>query len=201
MQLAHAIHRYRHIRYLIFTFRDELSFVYRLCLTLTFTCLTGLAAQIRIPLPFTPVPITGQVFVVLLSGIVLGGCYGGLSQMFYVVIGTIGLPWFSGWNGGLAAITGFTGGYIIGFIPAALMIGWLTDRYASTRRIHFQLLLMSVGVVIIYIFGAAQFAIVMNTGFLRTMKLAVFLFIPWDLMKAAVAAGISASILPKSDSA
>ena len=200
MQLTHAIHRYRRFTYLVFSLRDELSLVYRLCFTLAFTCLTGLAAQIRIPLPFTPVPITGQVFVVLLSGIVLGGCYGGLSQVFYVVIGTMGLPWFSGWNGGLAAITGVTGGYIIGFIPAALMIGWLTDRYAAVRRIHFQLLLMGIGVVIIYIFGAAQFALVMNTGLLRTMKLAVFLFIPWDMMKAAVAAGISASILPKSDS-
>ncbi len=104
-----------------------------------------------------------------------------------------------GWSCGLRAITGVTGGYTIGFIPAALIIGWLTDRYAAVRRIHFQLPLMGVGVVIIYIFGAAQFAIVMNTGFLRTMKLAVFFFIPWDLMKAAVAAGISASILPKPD--
>ncbi len=198
MQLTHAITRYRYMRYLIFKLRDELSLPYRLCLTFGFACLTGLAAQIRIPLPFTPVPITGQVLAVLLSGIALGGYYGGLSQMFYVGLGTMGLPWFTGWNGGFAAITGVTGGYIIGFIPAALMIGWLTDRYVSVRRFHFQLLLMAIGVVIIYIFGAAQFALVMNMGFLKTIKLAVLPFIPFDLMKAVMAASISANILPKS---
>jgi biotin transport system substrate-specific component len=198
MQLTHAIDRYRYARYLVFKWRDELCLLYKLGLALAFACLTGLAAQIRIPLPFTPVPITGQVLAVLLSGIVLGGCYGGLSQVFYAGLGTVGLPWFSGGNGGLAAITGITGGYIIGFVPAALAIGWLASRSASVRRLHFQLLLMAAGVSIIYIFGAAQFAIVMNTGFLKTMKMAVLPFIPVDLMKAIVAAGISASILPKS---
>ena len=198
MQAAQAIDRYRDKRYLIFKLRDELSIPYKLALALVFTCLTGLSAQIRIPLPFTPVPITGQVLVVLLSGIALGSYYGGLSQMFYVGLGTIGLPWFSAWSGGLSAISGVTGGYIIGFIPAALIIGWLSDRYVSARRFHFQLLLMSIGVIIIYACGAIQFAVVVNAGFLRAMKLAVFPFIPFDLMKAAVAAGISASILPKS---
>jgi len=200
MQLTQAMDRYKYARYLIFKWRDELSLSHKLGLALTFACLTGLAAQIRIPLPFTPVPITGQVLAVLLSGIILGGCYGGLSQIFYVGLGTVGLPWFSGWNGGLVAIVGITGGYIIGFLPAAFMIGWLTDRYVSARRFHFQLLLMTVGVSIIYTFGAAQFAIVMNTGFLKTMELAVFPFIPFDLMKAVVAAGVSISILPKNDS-
>ena len=193
MQLTHAINRY-------FTSRDQLSLVLRLSLTLAFTLLTGFAAQIRIPLPFTPVPITGQVFAALLSGIVLGGCYGGLSQALYVLIGAMGAPWFSGWGSGMAIISGVTGGYIIGFIPAALMIGWLTDRHIFARKFHFQLLLMGAGVIIIYIFGAVQFAIVMNAGFLRVMKLAVLPFIPFDLMKAAVAAGISASIFSKSDS-
>lgn len=199
MQLTHTMDRYRHTRYLVFKLRDELSLPYKLALAFTFACITGISAQVRIPLPFTPVPITGQVLVVLMSGIALGGYYGGLSQIFYVGFGAIGLPWFSGWNGGLAAISSVTGGYIIGFIPAALVIGWLTTRHVSARRFHFQLLLMAAGVSIIYIFGAAQLAVVMNTGFLKTMKLAVFPFIPFDLLKAVVAAGIAASILPKSD--
>jgi biotin transport system substrate-specific component len=203
MQLTHAMDRYRYARYLIFKWRDELSLLHRLGLAFAFSCLTGLAAQIRIPLSFTPVPITAQVLVVLLSGIILGGYYGGLSQIFYVGLGTVGIPWFSGWNGGLAAITGVTGGYIIGFVPAALIIGWLTDRYTAVRRFHivflylFQLLLMTVAMSIIYIFGATQLAIVMNTGFLKTMRLAVFPFILVDLAKAVVAAGVSTSILPK----
>jgi len=199
MQLTHTIDRYRHTKYLAFKLRDELSLPYKLALTFTFACMTGLSAQVRIPLPFTPVPITGQILVVLLSGIALGGYYGGLSQIFYAGFGAIGLPWFNGWNGGLTVITGVTGGYIIGFIPAALLVGWLTTRHVSVRRFHFQLLLMAAGVLIIYIFGAAQFAVVMNAGFLKAMKLAVFPFIPLDLLKAAVAAGIAASVLPKSD--
>jgi len=197
MQLTQVMNRYRYAGHLLFKWRDELSLSRRLGLALTFACLTGLMAQVRIPLPFTPVPVTGQVLAALLSGIVLGGCYGGLSQLFYLGFGTMGLPWFAGWNGGLAVITGVTGGYIMGLIPAALLIGWLTDRYSYVRRFHFQLLLMVAGVVIIYTFGAVQFAIVMNTSLLKTMTLAVLPFIPVDLMKAAVAASISASILPK----
>lgn len=198
MQLTHAIDKYRHTRHLIFTFRDELSLIYKLLLTLSFACVTGLAAQVRIPLPFTPVPVTGQVLVVLMSGIALGSYYGALSQVFYIGIGAMGLPWFNGWTGGLAVVTGVTGGYLFGFVLAALMIGWLTDKYISARRFYFQLLLMAVGVAIIYVLGAIQFALVMNTGFMRTLQLAALPFIPFDFMKAALAAGISASILPKS---
>lgn len=197
MQSIYVVDRYRYARYLIFKWRDALPLSHRLGFALTFACLTGLAAQIRIPLPFTPVPVTGQVLTVLLSGIALGSWYGGLSQILYMGFGTMGLPWFSGWNGGLAVITGVTGGYVIGFVPAALMIGWLTNRYTFARRFHLQLLLMATGVSIIYLFGAVQFAAVMNMGFLKTMKLAVFPFIGADLMKAAVAAAISTSILPK----
>lgn len=193
MQLTQAMNRYRHTRYLVFKRRDELCLSHKLGLA----CLTGLAAQIRIPLPFTPIPVTGQVLAALLSGVILSGCYGGLSQIFYLGFGVMGLSWFTGWNGGLAVITGVTGGYIIGFIPAALMIGWFTNKYTFARRFHSQLLLMLAGVAIIYISGAVQFAIVMNVGFSNVMKLAVLPFIPVDLIKAAAAAGISASILPK----
>jgi biotin transport system substrate-specific component len=197
MQFVQSIERYRNIGNIFFRWRDALSVSHRLEFALAFACLTGLAAQIRIPLPFTPVPVTGQVLAVLLSGIVLGSVYGGLSQIFYLVFGTIGLPWFSGGNGGLAVITGVTGGYIIGFIPAALVIGWLTDRYNIARKFHFQMLLMAAGVGIIYTLGAIQFALVMNTGFLNTIKLGILPFIPVDLIKAVLAAGLSASILPK----
>jgi len=199
MQSSQVISRYRNIRHAVFKSRDELSILYKLALAFSFACLTGLAAQVRIPLPFTPVPLTGQVLAVLLSGIALGGYYGGLSQIFYVGFGVMGIPWFSGGGSGLSAITGVTGGYVIGFIPAALIIGWLTSKYISARRFHFQLLLMAVGVCIIYVFGAVQFSIVMRTGFLNTMRMAVFFFIPIDLIKAVIAAGIAASILPKSE--
>jgi len=181
------------------TFRwiEELTIPYKLALALGFACLTGIMAQIRIPLPFTPVPLTGQVFAVLLSAVFLGGLYGGLSQTLYIVFGAIGIPWFSGGNVGLAYIAGVTGGYLIGFIPAALLVGWFTSKFVFMRKFHFQLLLMMAGVITLYIFGATQVAVVMRTGFIDTMKLAVIPFIAVDLMKAAIVACISASILPK----
>jgi biotin transport system substrate-specific component len=181
------------------TFRwiDELTVPYKLALAFSFACLTGIMAQIRIPLPFTPVPLTGQVFAVLFSAVFLGGLYGGLSQILYLVFGAIGVPWFSGGIGGMAYIAGITGGYLIGFIPAVLLVGWFTSRFVSMRKFHFQLLLMMIGVVTIYIFGATQIAVVMHTGFIDTIKLAVLPFIAVDLMKSAIVACISASILPK----
>jgi biotin transport system substrate-specific component len=197
MQLTQAIDKYKVAKHFVFNWRDELSISYRIGLSLVFACITGLSAQIRIPLPFTPVPATGQVFAVLLSGIILGGYYGGLSQIFYVMLGIMGLPWFTGWNGGLGIITGVTGGYIIGFIPAALIIGWLTDRYIHFRRFYHQLLIMGFGVGIIYIFGAIQFSMVMNTGFFQTIKMAILPFIAVDLIKGVLASGVSTGVLPK----
>lgn len=197
MQLNDVINKYKYSGHIIFDWLDGLSLLGRLGLAFVFACLTGLMAQIRIPLPFTPVPVTGQVLAVLLSGIFLGGYFGCLSQIFYLSLGTLGLPWFTSANG----LMGITGGYLIGFVPASFMIGWLTRKFNFIRRFHFQLLLMFIGVIIIYVFGSVQFALLMKTSFAQTMKLAVFPFIPADLMKAAIAACISASLIPKKTNA
>ncbi|MGQ9607839.1 MAG: biotin transporter BioY [bacterium] len=193
MQLNSVINKYRYSGYLLFNWLDDLSLLNKLGLSFGFACLTGLMAQIKIALPFTPVPVTGQVLAVLLSGIFLGKYFGCLSQIFYLSLGTFGLPWFSSPTSGLL---GITGGYLIGFVPASFIIGWLTKRFNFIRRFHFQLLLMFAGVAIIYFFGAVQFALLMKTSFAQTMKLVVFPFIPVDLIKAAIAACISASLLP-----
>jgi biotin transport system substrate-specific component len=186
-----------HVGSVTYRWIEELTVPYKLSLAFGFACLTGIMAQIRIPLPFTPVPLTGQVFAVLLSAVLLGGYYGGFSQIFYIVFGAIGVPWFSGGIGGLAYVAGITGGYLIGFVPAALLVGWFTSRYISMRKFHSQLLLMMAGVVTIYIFGAAQIMIIMHTGIIDTVRLAVLPFIAVDLMKSAIVAYISASVLPK----
>ncbi len=194
MQLNNVISKYRYSGYILFNWLDELSLPVKLCLAFGFACLTGIMAQIKIVLPFTPVPVTGQVLAVLLSGIFLGGYFGCLSQIFYLSLGTLGLPWFSS---SISGLMGITGGYLIGFVPASFVIGWLTRKFNFIRRFHFQLLLMFTGVIIIYVFGAIQFAFLMKTNFGQTMKLAVFPFIPADLMKAAIAACISASLIPR----
>lgn len=188
---------YRRIFDNVFKWIEERTIWHKIALSMGFAVLTGIMAQIRIPLPFTPVPITGQVFAVLLSAIFLGGYFGALSQLFYVIIGIAIVPWFSGGLGGFAVIKGLTGGYLIGFIPSALFIGLLTNRYVVFRKFHFQVMLMMIGVLIIYVFGSAQVAFLMRLGVSDTIRIAVIPFIAVDLMKAIIVACISTSVLPK----
>ncbi|MDO5811287.1 MAG: biotin transporter BioY, partial [Methanobrevibacter sp.] len=91
-------------------------------------------AQIIIPLPWTPVPITAQTFAVLCSGLFLGKKYGCLSQIFYVILGVAFIPWFGGMTGGLEILLGSTGGFLIGFIIASYFIGYITEKYANARN-------------------------------------------------------------------
>ncbi len=184
-------------RHQAFEWRHELSVAKKLVLAMGLACFTGLCAQIRIPLPFTPVPITGQVFAVLLSGALMGRSYGAVSQFFYVGLGAAGMPWFAGGSGGLPGLLGFTGGYLIGFIPAAALVGWFTDRHIHLRNIFGQALLMMSAVAVIYLFGAVQFAIVMRSGLWSTLTGAVLPFIPVDLAKALAVAAVTATLLPK----
>src|SRR6185503_6906981 len=97
---------------------------------------TALAAQLAIPLPWSPVPITGQTFAVLLSGAVLGARRAFLAQVLYLAEGAIGLPVFAGGALGVAKLLGPTGGYLIAFPFAAALTGWLAqrgwDRHVST---------------------------------------------------------------------
>lgn len=187
--------RWRTTRFELFKWRYELGLARKLALCLGMACVTGLAAQIRIPLAFTPVPITGQVFAVLLSGVVLGQHFGALSQIVYVGIGSAGLPWFAGGGGGLPF--GPSGGYLLGFVPAAALVGHLTDTRIWLRGIWGQTLLMMAAVAIIYVCGAIQFALVMRTGLHATFQLAVLPFIPVDLAKALAVAGLAATVTPK----
>lgn len=195
--------RYTEIRYNLYRSFYEAGFAYKLLLALFFAGLTGIGAQIKIYLPFTPVPITGQVFFVLLAGVFLGR-HAGLSQGLYVALGAAGMPWFAPKagmpafsNGGLAVLTGVTGGYLIGFIVAAAAIGYFIERYVSSRRVTFQLCLLLFGVAIIYALGALQLSLLLGTGFQKTMLLAVLPFIPGDIIKAVAVLAVASAVLPK----
>jgi len=180
-----------HGKMIYYQWLDRLAWTQRTGLALLMAAVMGLAAQIRIPLPFTPVPLTGQVMVVLLSGVVLRSFYGGLSMAFYFLLGFAGIPWFTDWTGG--SLLGPTTGYLIGFIPAAFFIG---RAFNQTRRIISQIGLMMVAVIIIYLFGALHFAFVMKTSLSRTLLMAVLPFIPLDLIKGIVAALIGRAVAP-----
>jgi len=197
MELGSFVDRYKHARYGFFDWRCDLNLINKVAIAISFACLTGLMAQIRVYLPFTPVPITGQVFVVLLAGVLLGRRYGGLSQLFYAGIGAAGVPWFAGSASGIGYLTGVTGGYIVGFIIAAFVIGEFTDRYVASRRLLPQMMLMTTGIGIIYALGSLQLALVLDLSLSEAVLMGTLPFVPVDLVKAFAAATIAFGILPK----
>lgn len=121
------------------------------------SALVALAAQVRVPLPFSPVPVTGQTFAVLLVAAALGARLGPASVGLYVLEGAIGLPVYQGGSGGLAYLAGPTGGYLVGFVVAAAVVGALAQR-GWDRRFMTAVLAMLAGEVAIYAFGLAWLA-------------------------------------------
>ncbi len=147
----------------------------------------ALTAQVSVPLPLTPVPITGQTFGVLMVGLLLGSRKGALSLGLYLLEGLAGLPVFSGASGGLAHLLGPTGGYLVGFIPAAALTGWLAER-AWDRTILGAAAAMVIGNLAIYLVGLAWLAFYLPLE--QVLPTGLLPFIPGDLAKIALAAGL-----------
>ncbi len=196
--------RWRMARYNAYQWRVELSLVKKIALTVGMAAVVGLAAQVRVPLPWTPVPITGQTFAVLLAGIILGRWWGGASMAFYAGAGAMGMPWFNGWSGGIGHLAGPTGGYIIGFILAALFVGHLTDKYVKTRKFLPMLgLMLTANFVLIYIPGLLQLYLWLNLVSGSTVSVYAVLgmgllpFIAGDIIKAVAAGGAAWGLMPK----
>ena len=199
MELNMYIDKYQDARLNLFKWRYELNFIYKLILALSFACLTGLLAQLRFYIPGTPVPVTGQVFGVILAGILMG-TWGGISQIMYIGIGAAGVPWFAGLNGGIGYIAGPTGGYLAGFILAAFFIGFIVDRYLKSRKFFSMMLLMFFSTfILIYIPGVIYLYIYTGTilGVTELLTMCVLPFIAADFVKAVIAAGIATTITPK----
>ena len=155
-------------------------------LILLFSGLVALCARISIPLPFTPVPITGQTFAVLFTGAVLGSRRGALALLLYLTEGAVGLPVFAGGAAGAARFLGPTGGYLIAYPLAAGLVGWLAER-GWDRKLVWTTAAMTLGLLVIYAFGVVWLA-----GFLGDLWTALvqgmLIFIPGDLVKIAIAA-------------
>lgn len=128
--------------------------VLRTGIAISFSILIALSAQVAVRLPFTPVPITGQTFAVLLTGALLGSRLGALALLFYLLEGASGLPVFAGASGGAWHLVGPTGGYLAGFVLAAFAVGWLAERRWD-RSFGRAVLAMLVGEVVIYACGLA----------------------------------------------
>ena len=147
--------------------------------------LTAAAAQIAIPVPWSPVPITGQSFAVLLCGAVLGARRAFIAQALYLIEGAAGLPFFAGGVSGAAVFAGPTGGYLMAFPIAAAVTGALAER-GWDRRFLTMFAAMLIGSALIFGFGLAMLARFVEPRTLIAAGLAPF--IPGDLIKAGLAA-------------
>lgn len=198
------VNNYFEKRYTFFKWRHDSSFINKTVLALIMACITGILAQVVIPLPWTPVPITGQTFAVLMAGIILGRYWGGISMLLYVGIGILGVPWFTGMHGGYGVILGVTGGYLIGFVLATLFLGHLTDKYIRARSFTPMLLLMLfANFALIYIPGLIGLGAWMTLvkGAQPTLwtllVMGLIPFIVGDLIKIGGAAALTKAITPK----
>jgi biotin transport system substrate-specific component len=149
--------------------------------------LTALAAQLRFNVPWTPVPYTGQTGAVLLVGAALGWRLGGISMLLYIAAGLAGLPVFNGAASGVQQLIGVTGGYLIGFIVAAALTGWLAER-GWDRSPARTLALMDIGTLAIYAIGVPVLAVVAGLGPVEAITNGALYFLPWDAAKLIVAA-------------
>ena|SRR5712691_9902788 len=147
----------------------------------------ALSAQLAFRLPFTPVPITGQTLAVLLTGALLGSRRGALAALAYLGEGLGGLPVFASGGGGLAHLTGPTGGYLGGFVLAALVTGFLAER-GWDRRVGTTLLAMLLGNIVIYVPGLLWLSAFAGPD--KTLGMGLYPFILGDLLKIACAAAL-----------
>ncbi|KAF0107643.1 MAG: putative biotin biosynthesis protein BioY [Anaerolineaceae bacterium] len=154
-------------------------------LVVTGSLLVAGMAQVRIPLPFTPVPLTGQTFAVLLVGAALGSRRGAASLLFYLTLGMAGLPVFAGGASSLAYLAGPTGGYLIGFVCAAFVVGFLAER-GLDRHFRSALLVFLVGEVVIYLCGISWLSL--HLGAQKALVAGVFPFLLGDAIKMIAAA-------------
>jgi biotin transport system substrate-specific component len=156
-------------------------------LVTTASVLTGLCAQAEVRLPFTPVPITLQPLAVFLIGAALGSRRGALAMLAYLAEGAAGLPFFAGGAAGPQHLAGPTGGYLLGFVPAAFVIGALAERGWDRTPLRAAAAMLC-GSVVLFACGLAQLAVFVGAS--RVLALGLYPFIVGDLLKVAAAAAI-----------
>lgn len=133
------------------------ALLYDAAVILAGSLVIALTAQIVFPLPFTPVPVTGQTFGVLFIAALLGSKRGTLAVISYLIEGLAGLPFFAGGTAGALILTGTSGGYLIGFVVAAFIVGFLAEK-GWDHRFSSTVLMMSLGTLAIFVFGALWLA-------------------------------------------
>lgn len=163
------------------------AWVYDGILVVLFSVVVALASQVAIPLPFTPVPLTLQTFAVLLTGVALGSRRGAIAMILYLGEGAVGLPVFAAGKASLAYMIGPTGGYLLGFVVAAFLVGLLAERRWD-RSVPGAAAAMLVGNLVIYAFGLGWLSRFVAAE--RLLAAGLIPFLAGDALKIAVATGL-----------
>ncbi|MBN2545810.1 MAG: biotin transporter BioY [Spirochaetes bacterium] len=198
--------KYDAIRFNCYSWRYNSSILIKFGLTILMAALTGLMAQLKIYLPWSPVPITGQTLAAVFSGVLLGSYWGGLSFILYIIIGIAGTPWFAGAKSGLSVILGPTGGYLLGFVLVSFFMGYITENNVNSRKILPLLIIMFfANFILIYTPGLIQLSFwykaVKGTDLSlnNLLMMGLIPFIIGDIFKILIAAGLTTIIMPKKD--
>ena len=157
----------------------------RVALSAAVICVLG---PLSINIPVSPVPISLGILGIFLAVYVNGWLYGTLSCLIYLLIGFAGMPVFSNFTGGIAKLAGPTGGYMIGYIPLALIAGFFISKFE--KKIPLHVLGMVLGTIVCYMFGTMWLKISLQMSFSAALMAGVVPYIPADLAKMAIAVGI-----------
>ncbi len=158
-----------------------------------FAALTAIFAQVTIPIPISPVPITLQVLAVCLTSAILGSRLAFMSMLVYITVGILGMPVFSGGASGLGAVMGPTGGYITGFLLSSYVTGKLVQRKPLPTMSN-TIVAMFSGLLVIYTAGMLQLSLVTGMPLQAAFMSGVVPFIGLDIIKIAVGAGVACSV-------
>lgn len=161
---------------------NELTNAVLACL---FAALISIGAYIAIPLPGTPIPIVLQNMFIMLAALLLGPWWGLLAVAFYLLFGIVGMPVFSGGTGGIAKLLGPTGGYLVGYIPAVIIIGLISG--IGRRTIPANLAACVAGMAIVYTFGVVRLKTVLNAGWGQSLAAGLYPFLIGDGIKIVLA--------------
>lgn len=158
-------------------------------LVLGLTAFTAMCAQVSIPLPFTPVPLTLQTFAVLAGAAALGAERAVIAQVFYIVLAIAGVPVLAGGSSGTDVVAGATGGYIFGFVVSSFVVGRIAER-GATKRVESTVIAYIAGTATVYALGVSWLAYVAHMSLRDAVVAGMIPFLVGDAIKA-VAAGIS----------
>lgn len=151
--------------------------------------LTAGLAQLSISVPGSPVPITGQSLGVIVAAAALGPWRGMAAQVLYLLMGAVGLPFFAEGASGLGRLLGASGGYLVGFVPAAFLVG-MAARHGLDRRPWTALPLFIVGQLAVFVVGLPWLVLSARLGVAKALGVGFLPFLPGGLLKAAIAAAL-----------